>query len=122
VPRGVGQLWLTTLLSPEEIALYQVILGAIEHFPEVGRIYYHLHIERVVDRLSMCLQDLDRQGTLPISDPHPSAQSFLTLMQGHVIERARLGVEPAPTSEEIEQHVDACVTFFLAAHHVDRPA
>jgi len=26
-----------------------------------------------------------------------------------------------PTSEEIERHIDACVTFFLAAHHVNRP-
>lgn len=121
VLRRVGQLWLTTLLGPEEIALYQVILGAIEHFPEVGRMYYHRH-EKVLDRLSVYLQEVDRQGSLHIPDPRLSAQLFLTLMQGQVVERARLRVEPAPTSEEIEQHIDACLTFFLIAHHVDRPA
>ncbi|MBO0777951.1 MAG: TetR/AcrR family transcriptional regulator [Ktedonobacteraceae bacterium] len=116
VLRRLGQLRLTYLLNPEEIALYQVILGAREHFPEVGRMYYHLNMEKALDRLSVYLQELDRQGALHIPDSHLSAQLFLTLLQGQIMERARLGVEPAPTSEELAQHIDTCVTFFLAAH------
>lgn len=112
----LGQLRLTHILNPEEVALYQVILGAIEHFPEVGRIYYHLTIEKALDRLSVYFQELDRQESFYIPDPHLSAQFFLTLLQGQVIERARLGVGPTLTSEEIEHHIDACVTFFLTAH------
>lgn len=122
VLRRLGQLRLTYILNPEEIALYQVILGALEHFPEVGRMYYHLSIEKALDRLSVYLQELDRQGSFHIPNPRLSAQFFLTILQGQVIERARLGVEPAPTNEEVEQHIDACVTFFLAAHHVNHPA
>jgi TetR/AcrR family transcriptional regulator, mexJK operon transcriptional repressor len=91
VLRRLGQLRLAYTLNPEEIALYQVILGAMEHFPEVGQMYYHLSFEKALDRLSMYFQELDRQGSFHI---------------------------PAPTSEEIEHHIDACVTFFLAAHHV----
>ena len=121
VLRRLGQLRLVYALNPEEIALYQVILGAMEHFPEVGRMYYNLSFERALDRLSAYFQELDRQGSLHIPDPRLSAQTFLTLLQGQIIERARLGAGPAPTNEEIEQHIDACVTFFLAAHHADCP-
>jgi len=117
----LGQLRLAYSLNPEEIALYQVILGAMEHFPEVGQMYYHLSVEKALDRLSVYLQELDCQGSLHISDPHLSAQTFLSLLQGQIIERVRLGAGPAPTSEEIEQHIAACVTFFLAAHHVNHP-
>lgn len=117
----LGQLRLTYILNPEEIALYQVILGAMEHFPEVGRMYYHLNVEKALDRLSAYLQELDLQGNLHIPDPHFSAQAFLILLQGQIIERARLGAGTAPTSEEIERHIDACVSFFLAAHQINRP-
>lgn len=118
----LGEHRLAYALNPEEIALYRVILGALEHFPEVGRMYYHLSIEKALDPLSTYLQELDHQGSLHIPDPHLSAQCFLTLLQGQIIERARLGVEPAPTGEEIKHHIDACVTFFLAAHQVNRLA
>jgi hypothetical protein len=70
--------------------------------------------------LSAYFEELDRQESLHIPDPRLSAQLFLTLLQGQIIERARLGAGPVPTSEEIEQHIDACVTFFLAAHQVSR--
>jgi hypothetical protein len=83
--------------------------------------YYRLSVEKALDRLSAYLQELDRQESLHIPDPHFSGQAFLSLLQGQIIERARLGAGPAPTSEEIEHHIDACVTFFLAAHHVNRP-
>jgi TetR/AcrR family transcriptional repressor of mexJK operon len=116
----LGQLRLVYALNPEEIALYQVILGAREHFPEVGQMYYHLIVEKALDRLSAYFEELDRQESLHIPDPRLSAQLFLTLLQGQIIERARLGAGPAPTSEEIELHIDACVTFFFAAHQVSR--
>jgi TetR/AcrR family transcriptional regulator, mexJK operon transcriptional repressor len=121
VLRRLGQLRLVYALNPEEIALYQVILGAMEHFPEVGRMYYHLSVEKARDRLSAYFQELDHQGSLHIPNPRLSAQTFLTLLQGQIIEQARLGAGPAPTNEEIEQHIDACVTFFLAAHHANCP-
>ncbi|GCF08644.1 TetR/AcrR family transcriptional regulator [Dictyobacter arantiisoli] len=117
----LGQLRLAYALNPEEIALYQVILGAMEHFPEVGRMYYQLSVEKALDRLSAYFQELDRHGSLHIPDPRLSAQVFLTLLQGQIIERARLGAGSAPTNEEIEHHIDACVTFFLTAHHANRP-
>jgi AcrR family transcriptional regulator len=112
----LGQVRLAFSLNPDEIALYRVIIGAMEHFPEVGRMYYDLTIEKAIERLSAYFQELDQRGILQVPYPLLSAQAFFTLLQGQVIERARLGAGPAPTSEEIEQHIDACVTLFLAAH------
>jgi TetR/AcrR family transcriptional repressor of mexJK operon len=117
----LGQLRLDFALNPEEIALYRVVIGAMEHFPEVGRMYYHLHVEMALDRLVTYLQELDQKGSLRVPHPHFSGLAFLASLQGQMVERVRLGAEPTPTSEEIEHHIDACVTFFLAAHHVTRP-
>lgn len=121
VLRRLGQLHLAYVLNPEEVALYRVILGAVEHFPEIGQMYYRLKTEEPLDRLSVHFEELQRAGGLHIPDPRFSAQAFLTLLQGPMIERARLGIALAPTGEEIEQHVDACVTLFLAAHRANRP-
>jgi TetR/AcrR family transcriptional regulator, mexJK operon transcriptional repressor len=116
----VGRWRLTFILDPEEISLYRVIIGALEQFPEVGQMYYHLRFEKQPNLLIAYLQNLDRKGILHVPHPQLSAHTFLTLLQGQIVERARLGVVPAPTSEEIEQHVDACVTFFLAVHQANR--
>lgn len=116
VLRRLGRLRLAYAFNPEEIALYRVILGAMEHFPEVGRMYYRLSVEKALDRLSTYLQELDQQERLHVPDPRLSAQAFLALLQGQLIERACLGAGPSPTDEELERHIDACVTFFLAAH------
>jgi TetR/AcrR family transcriptional repressor of mexJK operon len=122
VLRRLGQRRLSYMLHPEEIALYQVILGAREHFPEVGQMYYRLNIEKALEPLSAYLQGLDRQGSLHIPDPRFSAQTFLTLLSGQLIERARLGVEPTPDRAAIEQHVEASVALFLAAHRANPSA
>jgi len=114
----LSRLRLAYILNPEEVALYRVILGAMEHFPEVGRMYYQLSVEKALDRLIAYFQELDHQNILHIADPRFSAQAFLTLLQGPLIERARLGAGYAPDSEELEQHIATCVKFFLAAHHV----
>ncbi|GHO46978.1 TetR/AcrR family transcriptional regulator C-terminal domain-containing protein [Ktedonospora formicarum] len=76
---------------------------------------------KALDRLSAYLQELDRQGIFHVPDPRLSAQAFLALLEGQIIERARLGVGPALTSEKMGHHIDACVTLFLTAHQVNRP-
>lgn len=45
VLRRLDQLQLASTLNPEEIALYQVILGAMERFPEVGRMYCSVKLD-----------------------------------------------------------------------------
>ncbi|QBD80287.1 TetR family transcriptional regulator [Ktedonosporobacter rubrisoli] len=115
----LGQVRLSQILDPDEIALYRVIIGAQEQFPEVGQMYYHLRYEKVVEPLSRYFTQLDQQGSLHIPDPASSARVFLSLLQGTIIERLRLGVEPMSSDEEISKHIEACVAFFLAAH---RPA
>ncbi len=117
----LGEVRFSFLLNAEETALYRVIIGAIEHFPEVGRLYYQLHFEKALDPLAAYLREQDQNGLLRVPNPHFSAQAFLSLLQGQLIERARLGATPAPTSEEIEQHIDASVALFLAAHQVNHP-
>lgn len=112
---------LTFYLSDEEIALYRVIIGALEHFPEVGKMYYQLRFEKAFEALVIYFQEQDQQGILRVPHPRHSAQSFLALLQGQMIERALLGAAPAPTHEEIEQHIDACVTLFLTAHQIHHP-
>jgi AcrR family transcriptional regulator len=114
----LGRARLTFALNPEEVALYRVIIGALEQFPEVGRMYYHL--TQKSERLSGYLQELAQQGILHVPDPARSAEAFVALLQGQIVEQVRLGAGSAPTDEEIEQHIDRCVALFLQAHRIGR--
>ncbi|HEY3993603.1 MAG TPA: TetR/AcrR family transcriptional regulator [Ktedonobacteraceae bacterium] len=118
VLQRLAELRLAFFFNSEEVALYRVIIGALEHFPAVGQLYYHQSFEKGLERLSVYLQKLDQEGILRIPQPDFSAHAFLALLQGQITERARLGAEPVPTQEEIKQHIHDCVAFFLAAHRV----
>jgi TetR/AcrR family transcriptional repressor of mexJK operon len=116
VLQKLGRARLAFVLNPEEVALYRVIIGALDHFPEVGHMYYQMTQQSPL--LSSYLQGLAQQGILHVPDPPRSAQAFVSLLQGQIVERVRLGVSPAPTEEEIEQHIDHCVALFLRAHQI----
>lgn len=116
VLRTLGRLRLAFFLHPQETALYRTIIGALEHFPEVGRMYYQFSMEGAIEPLSSYLLGLHQQGVLQVPQPEFSARAFLSLLPAQMVESARLGAGPTPSDEEVTRHIDACVTLFLAAH------
>jgi hypothetical protein len=84
----VGERRFAFFLNLEEVALYRVIIGALEHFPKVGQMYYDLSFAKTLDLLGAYFQELDQQGVLQIPQPQSSACAFLALLQGQLIARA----------------------------------
>lgn len=118
VLQRLGERRLAFYCNSEEVALYRVIIGALEHFPAIGKLYYDQNFEKATERLSAYFQELDQRGVLRVPDPAFSARAFLALLHGSIAERFRLGVEPAFTQDEMRQHIRDCVAFFLSAHQM----
>jgi len=95
-----GSEHLAFVLSPEQIALYRVVTGEAQRFPELGQRY---QAEVVGDRIARLIRYVDHwPKTLrtKIREPLRGAQTFRVLLQGDLLETAMLG-GPVPGPDDL---------------------
>ena len=95
-----GSEHLAFVLSAEQIALYRVVTGEAQRFPELGQRY---QAEVVGDRIARLIRYFDRwPKTLrtKIREPLRGAQTFRVLLQGDLLETAMLG-GPVPGPDDL---------------------
>ena len=95
-----GSEHLAFVLSAEQIALYRVVTGEAQRFPELGQRY---QAEVVGDRIARLIRYVDRwPKTLrtKIREPLRGAQTFRVLLQGDLLETAMLG-GPVPGPDDL---------------------
>ena len=95
-----GSEHLAFVLSAEQIALYRVVTGEAQRFPELGERY---QAEIVGDRIARLIRYFDRwPKTLrtKIREPLRGAQTFRVLLQGDLLETAMLG-GPVPGPDDL---------------------
>ena len=95
-----GSKHLAFVLSAEQLALYRVVTGEAQRFPELGQRY---QAEVVGDRIARLIRYFDRwPKTLrtKIREPLRGAQTFRVLLQGDLLETAMLG-GPVPGPDDL---------------------
>ena len=105
-----------TTLQPDIIALYRLVVGEADRFPELGQLFHERGPGRGQARLAAWLEDAMRAGHLRVSDPLIAAQQFGALCQSVYFERLLYGVAPPLTTREIDNAIDNAVDNFLRAY------
>lgn len=109
-----GSEHLAFVLSAEQLALYRVVTGEAQRFPELGQRY---QAEVVGDRIARLIRYFDRwPKTLrtKIREPMRGAQTFRVLLQGDLLETAMLGGPvPGPDDLRNQAHDAAAVLLTL---------
>jgi AefR-like transcriptional repressor, C-terminal domain len=107
-----GSEHLAFVLSAEQLALYRVVTGAAQRFPELGRRY---QAEVVGDRIARLIGYFDRwPKTLraKIREPQRGAQTFRVLLRGDLLVTAILG-GPVPGIDELRNQAHDAATVLL---------
>jgi TetR/AcrR family transcriptional repressor of mexJK operon len=108
-----GSEHLAFVLSAEQIALYRVVTGEAQRFPELGQRYQP---EVVGDRIARLIRYFDRwPKTLrtKIREPLRGAQTFRVLLQGDLLETAILG-GPVPGPDDLRNQAHDAAAGLLA--------
>ncbi|HKR90469.1 MAG TPA: TetR/AcrR family transcriptional regulator [Phenylobacterium sp.] len=104
------------LLLPEAIAIYRVVVGEGERFPELTRLFYEAGPRAGVGRMGEALQDLMERGELRRADPMLAAHQFKDLALSGVYNLRLLGMIEDPTPEERTARAEIAVDTFLRAY------
>ncbi|MGD8378358.1 MAG: TetR/AcrR family transcriptional regulator [Gammaproteobacteria bacterium] len=111
--RALATSFLKTMLVPDTLALYRVILSEAQRLPELAELYYRTGPNTVVGTVADYLERQSKAGVLKVEDPRITAEQFLSMLGGHLRLRALIGLERRVDEKTIEAYVDNAVTMLL---------
>lgn len=111
----LGRRFLDLVLSPDGLALHQIIIAEVTRFPALGEVFWRAGPERERVQIEGFLESAVAIGTLSLRDPRQGAEQFISLVRGDIQLRHLLRLEPAAGEAEIGDAVAAAVDTFLRA-------
>ncbi|HEX3348605.1 MAG TPA: TetR/AcrR family transcriptional regulator [Acetobacteraceae bacterium] len=111
----IGQSVLRFMLRERTLSIYRVTMAESGRFPELGRVFYENGPQRFCNTFRAWLADQVAAGRLVAADPDLASHQFMALLRSGVFLRASLGLQPPPSTEEIDETVAAAVDTFLKA-------
>jgi TetR/AcrR family transcriptional repressor of mexJK operon len=111
--------FLTLLLSPQAMAVYRLVVGEGDRFPELGRAFYAAGPQVIQARITQDFADLMASGQLRQADPALAAVQFKDLAVSGMHHLRLWGVIPDPTPAEIAAQAATAVATFLRAYAPD---
>lgn len=112
----LARAFLDHLLSPETMAVYRVVVGEGERFPELARLFYEAGPRTGIARTAEFLQDLMDRGLLRKGDPVLAAHQFKDLSLSGVFNLRLWGIIEDLTPEERAGRAETAVDTFLRAY------
>lgn len=101
------------VISPEPQELYRIVAAESVRFPELGRLFYGSGVSLGIQLISAYFECAHQRGELRVPDPTEAARVMTDLCKGDLFQRSILGVDPEPTSEDLDNEVEAILTVLL---------
>lgn len=103
----------TLTLNEETIALFRLVIGESERFPEVASAFYETAITRVGGSIEDWLRRQVKRGLIDVEDPAVATSMLRGMLIMDVQRAAMLGQRAAPDAQEIAERARACAKVFL---------
>lgn len=113
---AVARSFVGHVIQPEHVAFIRMMIGAVEKFPQLGRLFFEAGPRRGNKRLSDYFKKQIALGRISEYDPDIMARHFIGLTVAEAV-RWVLICDPAQLSKElIEEHIDQGIDAFLRAY------
>lgn len=112
VPRALSHIarrYLETILSPEVVGLYRLIIAESTRFPDLARMFCRLGPDSVIARLARTFATWRQLGHIDVADPEAAATQFLDAVSGDLHRRALVGIAPKNRKAAIDRSINAAV-------------
>jgi TetR/AcrR family transcriptional regulator, mexJK operon transcriptional repressor len=108
--------FLTKLASAEAVALFRLVVGESQRFPELGRIFFERGPGRTREMLAGYLAEAMSSDRLRRDDPLEAATNFTGLCLSGCHLQLQMGVIAEASQRMIEDEVRRVVSMFLRAY------
>jgi TetR/AcrR family transcriptional repressor of mexJK operon len=118
----LGGLLATLIYNSDSLHLQRTLYSEAIHHPEIVKIFYAAGPQRVKTAFGELLAEWRRQGQLAVPDIDRATEQFFSLLKGEVYNKAMIFLAPNLSHAELDQHVTATVTAFLAIYRCNTTA
>ena len=109
-----GRSFMAAIMAPDGLALYRVVIGNAQRFPELAAAVYRSGPAVAAEQLATQLRRWKSLGFLDLPDPDLAARHFLEMVKGDLHFRALVCIDP-PSQKEIDRCVVSAVALFMAS-------
>ncbi len=113
VLKTLGLHILHSVLEPEALDVFRVVLAENATFPELGQAFWDAGPEVMKDTLAGYLAELDRRGVLTVPDVDLAAFQFMGMIEWPCHIRLLFGAGKPPTEAELGRALDQAVSTFV---------
>jgi hypothetical protein len=119
---ALARAYLDTVVSPEGIALFRVVVAEAPRFPQLAETFYRVGPQAVVTHTAERLAHACDAGLVDLNDTdiHTAAESFIGLVRSKPQQHYLLHPHVPPSVEDIHEWVALAVTLFLRAYGVEQ--
>lgn len=113
VLKAVGLHILHSVLEPEALDVFRVVLAENANFPELGKAFWNAGPEVMKDYLAGYLSELDKRGVLSVPNADLAAFQFMGMIKWPCHIRLLFGAGKPPTEKELATALDQAVSTFV---------
>jgi TetR/AcrR family transcriptional repressor of mexJK operon len=113
---GIGERFLEVLTDPKRVRMFRMVMGQVDRFPELGRVFYRSGPLVMQDCLAGYLEQAAAAGGLAIPDAGQAARQFLSLVKADLHLRCLFEIGLVIPASERERQATAAVDLFLKAY------
>jgi len=114
--RRIALFYCDKLTEPEHVSSIRMVIGAIEKFPQFGRIFYESGPEKGQKRIAAIMEMAIAAGKLRPCDPKLAARHFIDLCTAGLLRRALFAVDGCSAPMQVEDMVDHGLDVFFRAY------
>jgi TetR/AcrR family transcriptional repressor of mexJK operon len=112
----IGRAFFALITSDEAVAVHRTIVANARQSPKLAELFWEAGPKRTQRAFESFLRDEVQAGSLDIPDLHRASTQFFCLLKGELHARMEFGCCGQVTDQEIDDHVEATVDFFLRAY------
>jgi len=113
---AIAHAFLNLVMSPEAISLHRLLTSSGSASPKLGQLFWEAGPLRMRESFEGFLRQEVEAGQLDIANITRAASQFFALLKGELHTRLLCGCAQALSVNDIEEHVEATVDFFLRAY------
>lgn len=107
----------TLTLAEETIALYRLVIGESDRFPEIATSFYERAIVRTGLAMVAWIRRQAERGVIRLDDPQAASGMLRGMMIMELQRATMLGQRAAPDASEIRKRARLCAALFLEGCH-----
>jgi TetR/AcrR family transcriptional regulator, mexJK operon transcriptional repressor len=112
--RLIGRQFLRFVTAPGPLALFRVVIGETQRFPELGQNVFQTGSNQILDIFTACIARAAARGLLDVPDPQAAAGQFIGLTKSDLHLRCLLEPLYLASDADIERNVNAAVAVFMS--------